>query len=218
MFFVICRTVQSYLSFTCCVGMSSLCVLQESPWQPVAVDHHFPTKGKADCSKNSLLWWFMTETDISKRYKEETAIFPHCALPIKSKTLTLSLSGRANSCSQGTLKDVLTKRNAQHFPCALSLEKLELNSTFTPFTLLFTLLSDLPLNLICPIKFLRFWSTTVLLPIQKPAPFSAFNSVQFFIFEKGTVYINILANVKAPELAERLVFHQQSLCLMIRAS
>lgn len=34
----------SYLSFTWCVGTSSLCVLWESPWQPVAVDHHFPEK------------------------------------------------------------------------------------------------------------------------------------------------------------------------------
>lgn len=38
---VICK-LQFYLSFTCCVGMSSLCVLQEYPWQPVAVDHRSP--------------------------------------------------------------------------------------------------------------------------------------------------------------------------------
>ena len=34
----------SYLSFTWCVGKSSLCVLRESPLQPVAVDPRSPGK------------------------------------------------------------------------------------------------------------------------------------------------------------------------------
>lgn len=32
----------SYLSFTLCVGTSSLCVLWESPWLPAAAGHRSP--------------------------------------------------------------------------------------------------------------------------------------------------------------------------------
>lgn len=60
------KLLMSYLSFTWCVGTSSLCVLWESPWQPAAVDHRSPeTDDKtAFISIADNMWDFITYTCI----------------------------------------------------------------------------------------------------------------------------------------------------------